>query len=902
MRFAILGPVRAWLGETELDLGPPTQRALLALLLVNAGQPVALTEIVDVLWDEDPPRTAVNIIHRHVGALRRLTEPGLPARATGHLLLPSSGGYRLNVDTGMLDLLEFRELHRRARAATDPGLFAEALALWRGPVAAGVPATVRAHPSFVAVDREYLAAVREAADAALEAGSLDRILPVLRQAAHEHPLDEALQARLVLALAATGHQAGALDAYQTVRDRLVGELGIDPGPELRAAHAQVLQPRTETRPSQAAPTQLPADLPNFSGRDNELTRTSQLLAETAMTTIAIFGMAGVGKTTLAVHFAHTVAGRFPDGQLYVHLRGFDPNSTVTSSEAVRGFLEALGVAPHRMPADLDAQTALYRSLLAGRRVLVLVDDARDADHVRPLLPGTPGCMVVITSRTQLLGLVARNGAHPLALGLPTIDEAREIFVRRLGASRVDAEAAAVDEIIGRCGRLPLALAIVAARAATPPAFPLVSIAAELRGDLGAFDDTDPDIDVRTVFSWSYQAVTPGAARLFRLLALHPGPDISGEAAADLAGEPVSAQLDDLVHAHLINENLPGRYAFHDLLRAYAVELTEAEDRLADRRAARSRLLDHYLGRASAATGLLYPYRDLPLAETTVDFADNQKAEAWLRAERPAMLPVTAMAAENGFERHAWQLAAAVELFFDRDGRWQEQITLQGIALTSAQRQDSPSAAAHAHRARGFAHGRLHQTEEAARHLEQALELFGDLGDHSGQSWTHRYMAFLANMRTNHHRALRHYEQAQEHLRATGYQPGQASVYNEVGWTLILLGDYQGALEQCRRAVELQKAVGNRSGEAASSDSLGYAYHHLGKDDLALQWYGRALRLYRETKDRYLEADTLVHIGESENARNRQAEAAHAWQQALVILDELGHPEADSVRGRLSAGQ
>jgi DNA-binding SARP family transcriptional activator/tetratricopeptide (TPR) repeat protein len=915
VRFAILGPVRAWLADAELETGSPTQRALLALLLVHAGQPVALTEIVDVLWQDDPPRTAVNIVHRHVGALRRLTDPGLPARATGRLLLPSSGGYRLAVDAESLDLLRFRELHESARRAANAGSVAEAtdlyvgaLAQWQGPIGQGIPENVRAHPAFVAVGREYLAAVQEAAEAALAAGSPQRILPALEQAAHDHPLDEALQAKLMMVLAATGDQAKAVQAYQAVRDQLAGELGVDPGPELREAHARVLrQAPPKPRPRSQVPSQLPADLPSFAGRGTELARTAALLGEqNAMTTIAIFGMGGVGKTTLAVHLAHEVADQFPDGQLYVSLHGFDPAGVVSSSEAVRGFLETLGVPPHRMPADLDGQTALYRSLLAGRRMLVLVDDARDTEHARPLLPGTPGCMVIITSRTQLLGLVARSGAHPVALDPPTLAEARDIFVHRLGAARVAAESDAVDEIIARCGRLPLALAVVAARAATFPDVPLAAIAGELReGDLDAFGEPDADIDVRTVFSWSYRAVTPDAARLYRLLGLHPGPEISLPAAASLAGSPVRqvrALLDELSGAHLVNEQISGRYEFHDLLRAYAAELTASEDDSETRQAARSRLLDHYLHHADAAARLLFPHRDrapvVPPPAGPADLADHQQADSWLRQERPVLLALAALAAETGFERHTWQLAAAIELFLDRQGRWQEQIVLQQNALAGARRLGDNSPLAHAHRALGFAHGRLSRQTEADTHLQNALELFAGADDANGEAATHRNMAFLANRQGNHRVALDHYARAMDLYESNANQSGRATVFNEAGWTHILLGDYEQALAQCGQAVRLHTRIGNHSGEAAASDSLGYAYHHLGRHEDAIAHYQHALTLYRRLTDRYLEADTLSHIGDARAALGDHDSAATAWRQALLILDELGHPDAKEVRGKL----
>ncbi|MET7935573.1 BTAD domain-containing putative transcriptional regulator [Streptomyces sp. NPDC005322] len=968
MRFTVLGPVRAWRGEAELELGPPKQRALLALLLVRAGQPVALSEIVDVLWAQDPPSSAVNVVHRHVGAVRRLLEPGLPAKAAGSRLVRSSGGYRLNADADALDLLRFRQVSEAARqaAGTDAPneaaeLFAQALTLWQGPTAAGIPSDIRAHPVFSGVDGELLAVAKVAAEAALESGVPERLLTTLQPFAAHHLLDETLQARLILVLAATGRRAEALELYGTVRDRLNEQLGVEPGPELRAAHLQVLPqpapvpaattpkartgggaratgssagaappgaepapgppfpppPRPPLPPQEppvpvVRPAQLPPDLAAFSGRCAELARTRDLLPEgaeegspTPVVISAIDGMAGIGKTTLAVHWAHQIAHRFPDGQLYANLRGFDPTGSVMPpDEAVRSFLHALGVPPSRVPAGLDAQSALYRSLLAGRRVLILLDNVVDSQHVRPLLPGSPGCLTIVTSRNQLHGLIATEGARPITLGPLSPAESREALVRRLGADRIAAEPEAVATIIALCGHLPLALAVVAARAATRPAFPLSSVAAELReshGNLDAFSGADPSTDARTVFSWSYRALPPEAARLFRLLAVHPGPDISTAVAASLAGLPVRrtrALLAGLTRAHLLIEHAPGRYTFHDLLHAYAVELAEDHDPADAHRDARHRMFDHYLQTAHTAATLLAPRRmeRIPLPPPRPDamperLTGQERAEAWLTAERPVLLSVIDHALVTGFQAHAWQLAVTLELFLDRRGHWQEQAAIQRTALGAAQRLSDRIGQAHAHRTLGFAEGRLRRYEEAYRHLGRAVALFTELGDFDGHARTLRSLAFLANTEGHYRQALQHYEPALEHYRVSADLSRQASVLNEIGWTHILLGEYEHALAQCGEAVELHRRIGDFNGEAAALDSLGYAYHHLGRYEPALSCYRHALGIYREIHDGYLEADTLTHIGDTHLAQGDVDTALTVWRQALVVLKELNHPDA-----------
>ncbi|SOE06845.1 AfsR/SARP family transcriptional regulator [Streptomyces sp. Ag109_G2-15] len=603
MRFEVLGSLRVVRGETELDLGFPQQRALLGLLLVHTGRSVRMSEIVDVLWPGQPPASARNVVRRYVGALRRLLEPELPPRAPGRRLLTRTGGYLLEADTDEVDLLCFRDLTRQGMRAAATGRpeeavrhFADALALWRGPVATGIAEATRAHLHFSAVEREFVRTAQMAADAALLCGRSEQVLPALRRAAVLEPLDEALHARLVLSLAARGLQAEALTAYEDVRRDLAAQLGVPPGPELGAAHARVL--RQEVRPAGrdappvrrrspepfVRPAQLPPDLAVFTGRGTELETLNALADATAATdgvpaTVLISGMAGIGKTALAVHSAHRAADRFPDGQLHVELGGFDPRrSALEPAEALRQLLAALGVTARRMPEGVDALAGLYRGLLAGRRLLVLLDGAAGTEQLRPLLPASPGCLTVVTSRNALPGLIAA-GARPLRLDLPSAADARAALARRIGFARMTAEPEAVEEIVARCGRLPLALAVVAARATSRRDFPLAALAAELRaahGSLDALSSAKGAADVRTAFHCSYRTLSARSARLFRLLPQHTGPLVTAGAAAALADLPVRearALLGELAEAHLVTEATPGRYALHELLRAFATELT-----------------------------------------------------------------------------------------------------------------------------------------------------------------------------------------------------------------------------------------------------------------------------------------------------------------------------------------
>ncbi|MGV9557805.1 AfsR/SARP family transcriptional regulator [Streptomyces sp. NPDC003401] len=959
VRFAVLGPVRVRRGERELELGGRQERAFLALLLVGAGQPVGMDEIVDTLWGTAPPRSAVNVVRRHVGSLRRLLEPGLAARAEGRWLVRDAGGYRLLTDADSLDLARFRALRRAAErtARESPeralGALTEALALWRGPVAAGLPAAARAHPAFDAVDRERLAAVREAADAALRAGRPAAVLPHLHRAAAAHPLDEPVRAALILTLAAAGRRSEALAVYDAVRTRLADELGIDPGAELRRARETVLRPgpgaggtaapgpagappdadgappakpgeppapapaRALAGPSALpVPAQLPHDIPMFTGRGGELDEILALASGDAAApgTVVIGGMAGVGKTTLAVHGAHRVAHRFPDGRLYVNLRGYDPSGAVMEAgEAVRGFLDALGVPPDRTPHGVDAQAALYRSALAGRRMLIVLDNARDSDHVRPLLPGSPGCLTLVTSRDALSGLVATHGARSLTLRPFDTGQARALLVRRLGTERVEAEPRAADEITDLCAGLPLALACVAARAAAHPHFPLSAVAAELReahGSLDAFARSDASVDVGTVFSWSSRRISDAAARLFRLLALHPGPDLTLPAAAALAGLPprrTRPLLAELTGLHLVTEHSPGRYAFHDLLRAHAGELVEERHTHAERRAALHRLHHHYLHTAHAADRLLAPNADPPPPPPAPEgvhpepLADDDRALAWLTAEHAVLLAVVDHAATTGQERIACHLAWALEPFFDRRGHWHDALAVQRTALNAARRLAEPAMEARGLRGLARIEGRLGLYDRCRSRLEEALALFTALGDDTGRANTHRSLGWESEQRGDLPGALRHNQLALALFRTVGDRAAQASALNSVGWYHALLGEHRQALTHCSEALTTLQDLGDRYGQAATWDSIGYAHQHLGRHPQALLAYRNALALLGDLGAPYAEADILVRAGDTHRAMGDEEGARAAWTEALALLRGLDHPDAEGVRARLTPG-
>lgn len=594
LRFSVLGPLRAWRRDDELDLGPRQQRLVLGLLLAHTGKHVGRHEFVDILWDGEAPASGLNSVHRYIGALRRLLDPGLPSRAPGQWLLRHGDSYQLTLPQGSIDLMEFRTSVDAARQASAEGdleravsHYVTALQLHHGRC---VPAggSVR-HLAFAAVDREVALAAREAAEAAVAVNRASAVLPVLRPVAEVNPLDEALQAQLMLLLAADGKQSEAFELYEGKKDSLISELGVDPGPELRGAHDQVLRMTPNTARSQAEPlepwlrpAQLPHDLAIFTGRSHELSEIHTMVDDwrahsSGPGVFVVDGMPGVGKTAFTVHLAHQVADEFPDGQIYLNLHGFDTEAALTPAAALRSVLISLGIPVRRLPDEVIALAALYRSVLAERRILVLLDNARDASQVQMLVPGGRECLVLVTSRQRLPSLSINDCAFHLTLGLPTYQEAREGFLRRIGVTPGETVAAAADQIVEICHRLPLALTIIAARLNGRPGR-LISIASEMNDSPESLDALTHhgSIDIRTVFSWSYRALTTPAAHLFRILATHVWSDFSLAKAARLARlEPkeTSTLLDELTTAHLLVDRGPQRYRFHDLLQRYARNLT-----------------------------------------------------------------------------------------------------------------------------------------------------------------------------------------------------------------------------------------------------------------------------------------------------------------------------------------
>jgi DNA-binding SARP family transcriptional activator len=974
MFVSMLGPMSVRVTDEETVIAAAKQRVVLAALLVRANQAVSFDELASAVWDCAPPASSRATLRNYVKSLRQALGPAscqLVTRDPGYLI--RIGPDELDVLRFRSLCEQGGAAVRQQDWQRAAALLAEALELWRGNPLADVPSERLRMEVLPGLERLRWQATEWRADADLNLGRHADLVLELQCLVAEQPLRERFHAQLMLALYRSGRVAEALAAYEQARLTLADQLGADPGPELRRLHEFVLRsdarlaapsapgtssaaagmssllevpsapavlstpavpsaagmssapavPSGPAAPSVSAgqparylagdvPRQLPCPPRYFAGRARELVALRRLAEPAPAVTpvIAIVGTAGVGKTALALRFAHEQAARFPDGQLYVNLRGFDPSgSPVTPAEAIRGFLAALGADPRRVPADVAAQAGLYRSMIAGRQLLIVLDNAHDAGQVRPLLPGSGGCLVVVTSRSRLTGLVAADGAHPLSLDLLAYEEARELLSQRLGVRRL---AAGADRIITLCARLPLALGIAAAHAATRPELPLADLAAELhdaRRRLDGLDTGDAESSVRAVFSWSYESVSGRARRLFRLLAVHPGPDISAAAAASLAALPVaqaSRALNELAGAHLIAEQVSGRFSFHDLLRAYAGDQGAVNDGQGEQRAAIRRELDHYLHTAHAADRQLIPARDPIILDEPVpgvcpeSVSDSGAALAWFRAEHQVLIAMVGQASEHGFARHAWQVAWTLVTYLERQGCWAEWAAAQRAALDAARQIGDVLGQAHAHRQLARFHISVGAPAGAGEHLGHAIQAFHQVGDRVAEARARLDVARMLEGQGSYREAIEHALRALDLFRVVGHRTGQARALNGIGWCHAHLGEYAQTLEFCRQALDLHRELGSLDGEPGTLDSLGYAHLHLGHHAEAIDCYRRALRLYQAEEDRYGEAACLGDLGDAYADVGDRFLARRSWRQALAIMDDLGHPDAGGIRIKLAS--
>ncbi|NGY63401.1 tetratricopeptide repeat protein [Lentzea sp. NEAU-D13] len=665
------------------------------------------------------------------------------------------------------------------------------------------------------------------------------------------------------------------------------------------------QPRPTIRP--VVPHQLPADVRQFSGRDDELRQLDALLAEkpSAVVICAIAGTAGVGKTALAVRWAHRARDRFPDGQLYVDLLGYSPDAPVQPAQALEGFLHALGVSGDAVPPRLDDQAALYRSLLDGRRMLVVLDNASSPDQVRPLLPGSASCFALVTSRSGLAGLVARNGAQRLTLDLLSHNESLRLLRDLVGVGRVDAEPESSATLVDQCGRLPLALRVAGERAAAEPDLTLSELVAELadergRLDLLGSDDEDASTAVRAVFSWSYRSLSPPAARLFRLLGLHPGPDFSAPVAAELADVPLPQAkrlLLTLAGAHLVQANGPGRYRFHDVLRLYAAELAESDER---RLEAARRMLCWYLHCATIADSLLLPLVTTPRVRlpdppaTPPPFTTRSEALAWCESEAANLAAAARHAHQLGEHSLAAQFPRALWGYYDLRKPWSDWITTYEIGLSSARLLKDDSTCAGIIRALGVAYYDLQRFDEAAALFEESLVIRRAIGDFASTPGNLDMLGSTYRKQGDFAAALDCHRQALAIRLESDHKRGIAVTLNRLGSTYRDLERFDESLDHLNRSLALRREIGDLHGQGFALHSIAATYEQLGRLDEAMEAYRESLVVRREIGDRRGEAEILLCLGKILARRDRPDEARDVWTEALATFSDLGAPQASDV--------
>lgn len=734
---------------------------------------------------------------------------------------------------------------------------------------------------------------------------------------------------------------------------------VDVYTELRRRTQRDGAPHLSPGPMRVIPAQLPADVDVFTGRAEELAELDRLLAadrsggraSTAVVISAVSGTAGVGKTALALRWAHRVRRDFPDGQLYVNLRGYDPDQPLSAGDALAGFLRALGMAGQEIPLEVDERAAAYRSLLDGRRTLVVLDNAATVEQLRPLLPGAGSCLVLVTSRDSLAGLVARHGAQRLDLDLLPPEDAVALL-RALIGGRVETEPDAAVTLAKQCARLPLALRVAAELAAARPAISLAALVAELADEqrrLRMLDaGGDPRTAVRGVFSWSYQHLPADAARAFRLLGLHPGPDLDSYAAAaltDTSRNHAQHLIDLLARAHLIQPTSPGRYGMHDLLRAYANHLANSDDSDDDQRAALTRLFDHYLATAAAAMDILQPASQhrrpcvSPPATPAPPLPDLAAARTWLGAERATLSAACAHTAAHGWPSHTTRLSSTLFCYLEVGGRYPDALSIYTHALHAARHTGDQSAEADALNNLGLVYEKLGRYPQAAKYHQQAFTLFSSIGDQAGEAYALDNLGIVYRQQGLYEQADGYLQQALTLARKIGDRTVEAYALSDLGIVYWRWGRYQQADDHLQPALALFREIGYLAGEAEVLDNLGIAHRRQGRYQQAVDHHQRAVALFREIGDRYCEATALSSLGETHHAvgqfdgariqhtaalmlateidhRYEQARAhnglAHThhaagdrdrarqhWREAFTLYTDLGVPEADDVRALLA---
>jgi DNA-binding SARP family transcriptional activator/tetratricopeptide (TPR) repeat protein len=903
LQFRVLGPLEVVVDGAVVPVNATKQRVLLAMLLLSANNLVSADDLVDQLWDQDPPRGARATLQTYVQRLRRVI-------GEADRIVTMTGGYRIRVEPGELDLDRFRELVDRARQVGDLGrrieILREALSYWRGEALADTPSDLLRTIHAPRLEHERLAAQEACFDAGLQLGRHRELVIELQAAAGAAPLRERLHGQLMLALYRSGQQVEAFSVYNRIKEALADELGVDPGAGLQQVYEQILMrdpasaaPREtsadrETASGEVVPHELPADVPDFAGRDDLVGRIEGVLASAStVPVVVITGLPGAGKTALAVKVAHGLRGRFPDGRLHVDLRGHAAAPALTPTEVLARFAIALGAVTKRLPSGQEELVALYRTLLRGRKVLFVLDNAAGPGQVRPLLPNAPGCGVIVTSRNDLRGLVALQGATLFQVGVLADEDAQTLLTTMIGADRVGAELAAARELADLCGFLPLALRIAAANVVSRPDCSLAEYVAELRrgNRLTSLEiEGDEEATVRTAFRLSYTTLDPVAARVFRLLGLVAGPDFSTAAVAALTARPDgAARLDQLTAANLVMRNRGSRYRLHDLLRVFAVERCAEDDPPPALDAAMSRLLTFYLRHAESAAELLYPtYVWLPRPEGLAEaeprvFAGPGEAIAWMDAECLNVLAAVIRASEGPHFRFAWFLAEAVRPYLVTSGRYREEgMRAFTAALQVAVAQGDLAAVAAMHSCMGSLSFRHGDHQVASRHFTEELAASREAGHIEGQA---RALIALGSLDREVGKVDDGAARIREGLALAGNStnlPLQRFGWLGLSYAELLRGDLDEAETAARRVLAFRDLLDERATEGNVRGILGEILLLRGRCREAVEQFTRSLDLLRPGSVSHFEADVLGHLSRAHREIGDLVAAGRNARRALEI--------------------
>ena len=935
-QFRILGPLEVRSGETWTPIGAPKWRTLLAVLLLNYGQVVSTERLTDELWGDEPPARPANLIATYVHRLR-----GLIGDPDGRVLETRAPGYRVVVNGDELDALRFTRLVTAGRKALADGaaaraveLLSEALGLFHGPPLADVPFSDLMATEANRMEESRVAALGLRIEAEIESGDGAGTVAELRRLTTDNPLREELWALLMRALCAAGRQAEALEAYERARRVIGDELGVDPGPGLRQLHQEILDADARPAPRPAKParsagaaepgpappaartpppvpvppalSQLPADVPDFTGRADQVEYLCGLYSGLpedgngtgAVVVSLIAGAGGLGKTTLAVHVAHQLRARFPDGQLYVNLRGASDQPAAPADVLAR-FLRQLGVDGDQVPAGEDERAGLYRTRLAGRRVLIVLDDARDAAQARPLVPGSVSCGVLVTSRKLMPDLV---GGRLVDLDVLDPAEARVLLAKIVGADRLNAEPGATSSLLAACAGLPLAIRIAGARLAARTYWTIASLAGKVADERRRIDEFKAgDLAVRACFQVSFDSLPapgpgqPDPARAFRLLGLWHGPFISLPAAAALLAEPedlVAGSLELLVDASLLQSLAADRYRLHDLLRVYAAEKAEAQETGQDREAAVLRVLTWYLHTAEAAGRVISPqHARVPLGDSHLvppapAFASLEQALDWCESARADLVAAARQAASGQMHEIAWKLPAAMMSFFYRRGHWADWVATHESGLKSARVLGDRMAEAWMLNNLGMAFG-LQRKEEAVGCSEEALAIYREIGDRPGQARAANNVAQACLRVRRFPQAVKAARRSLAVQRQAGDRYGAGIALGNLGDACRALARFDEAIGHLEQALDIFRELGDEHSQADSLSDLGEVYLAMGRLDDAEGCLLASLAIWRAIGERYGQAAALGRLGRAQKQAGRRAEARELLSEAHFILAELG---------------